>query len=324
MPAAPKGSKSPAAKRSVRKRKSAATHLIDYEPDSPVIREHEAVERRRRGFRTAMWLIAAMIVFGLGWVTWHEALEKNPQFLLKTVIVNTEGTLTRQQIVAATGLTEDTNLLTMNLREVREKIERLPQVKSATVQRDYHGQLTLNVSQRLPVAWIECPKQKLMEPLSGKGCFIDEEGAPLPCQVVTKQYLAMPRLKIPGLSEVVMGRPLPDLQLHAALKLMRELQQRDSAVPAALELIEVPNAWSLVAHFAGDAKITFGVDDLEPQLARFDRFMHEAQARHWHVATLNLLSRVNTPATFHDTPDITGLTLAETPSAPPSPTTASR
>lgn len=324
MPAAKKGSKT-SAKRSVRKRKGASTHVIDYEPDSPVIREHEAVERRRRGFRTAMWLIAAMIVFGLGWVTWNEALQKNPQFLLKTVVVNTEGTLTRQQIVAATGLTEDTNLLTMNLREVRAKIERLPQVRSATVQRDYHGQLTLNVVQRLPVAWIECPKQKLLEPLSGKGCFIDAEGAPIPCQVVTKQYLALPRLKIPGLSEAVPGRPLPDLQLHAALRLMNELIKRDSDVPAALEFIEVPNAWSLVAHFAGDAKITFGVDDLEPQLARFDRFMHEAKTRQWNVATLNLLSRVNTPATFHAAPDIAGLTLAETPSsAPPPPTTASR
>lgn len=318
MPAAKKGP-TKTAKRSVRKRKRASTHVIDYEPDSPVIREHEAVERRRRGFRTALWLIAAMIVFGLGWVTWHEALEKNPQFLLKSVIVNTEGTLTRQQIVAATGLTEDTNLLTMNLREVRAKIERLPQVKSAVVHRDYHGQLTLDVVQRLPVAWIECPRQKLLEPLSGKGCLIDAEGAPIPCEVVTKAYLAMPRLKVPGLSEAVPGRPLPDLQVHAALRLMKELQKRDEDGHAALEHIEVPNAWSLVAQFSGDARITFCMDDLEPQLVRFDRFMHEAKQRKWHVATLNLLSRVNIPATFHDTPDITGLTLAETPSTPQSP-----
>ena len=319
MPAAKKGSKT-AAKRPARKRKGASTHVIDYEPDSPVIREHEAVERRRRGFQTAIWLIAAMIIFGLGWVTWHEALEKNPQFLLKTVVVNTEGTLTRQQLVAATGLTEDTNVLTMNLREVRGKIERLPQVKSALVQRDYHGQLTLDVEQRLPVAWIECARQKMLDPLTGKGCLLDAEGAPIPCEVVTREYLAMPRIKVPGLSDAVPGRPLPDLQVHAALRLMKELEKRAAAgTHPALENIEAPNAWSLVAQLAGDVKITFGVDDLEPQLARFDRFMHEASTRKWHVATLNLLSRVNVPATFHETPDITGLTLAETPSSAPSP-----
>lgn len=318
MPAAKKGPKKPA-KRPVPRRKGGNTHVIDYEPDSPVIREHEAEERRRRGFRTAMWLIAAMIVFGLGWVTWHEALEKNPQFLLKGVVVNTQGTLTRQQIVAATGLTEDTNVLTMNLRDVRDRIERLPQVKSAIIHRDYHGRLTLDVEQRIPVAWIECPRLKLMEPLSGKGCLMDAEGCPIPCDVMTREYLSMPRIKFPGLADATHGVPIKEFQIHAALRLMEELQKRAGDNKAVLDQIEIPNTWSLVAHYGGDAEITFCVDDLEPQLARFDRFMQEARQRQWHVATLNLLSRVNIPATFHDQPDIAGLTLAGT-SPTPAPT----
>lgn len=316
MPAPKKGPKKPA-NRSPRKRKGTETHVIDYEPESPVIREQEAVERRRRGFSTAMWLIAAMIIIGLGWVTWHEALEKNSQFLLKSVVVNTAGTLTRQQIVSATGLTEDTNLLTMNLRELRAKIERLPQVKSAVIHRDYHGKLTLDVVQRIPVAWIECAKLKLLSPLSGQGCLIDAEGAPVPFDVITKEYLAMPLIRFQGLTEAVPGKPVPDMQVHAALRLMEKLKCRDDDGRASLELIEIPNAWSLVALFGGDAKVTFGVDDMDPQLVRFDRFMHEAQARKWRVATLNLLSHMNTPVTFHATPDVTGLTLADTASNTP-------
>ena len=53
MSRAKNGSKK-SAKRPSRKRKGMGTHVIDYQPESPVIREHEAVERRRRGFRTAM------------------------------------------------------------------------------------------------------------------------------------------------------------------------------------------------------------------------------------------------------------------------------
>lgn len=300
-----------------RKGRPKGAHVIDYEPDSPVIREHEALERRRRGFRNALRLIAAMLIIGVGWVAWHEALEKNEQFMLKAVEVNTAGTLTREQIVAATGLTTATNVLTMNLRDVRARIERLPQVKSAVIRRDYHGKLTLDVVQRIPVAWIECAKHKLMEPLSGKGCLLDAEGAPVPCEVVTKECLAMPRIQFPALSAAEPGRPVPDFQLHSALRLMEKLQGRDADVHAKLERVEIPNAWSLVAHFSGDAKITFCVDDLDPQLVRFDRFMHEARARKWRVATLNLLPRVNTPATFHEPPDVTGLALVEnTPATP--------
>ena len=315
MSAAKNGSKKPA-KRPYRKRKGVGSHVIDYEPESPVIREHEAVERRRRGFRTAMWLIAAMIVIGVCWVTWHEALEKNSQFLLKTVEVNTQGTLTRQQLVAATGLTEATNLLTVNLREVRAKVERLPQVKSAVLKRDYHGKLTLDVEQRLPVAWIECPKHKLLGPLTGKGCLMDAEGAPVPCDVITREYLAMPRIQFPAMSEAIPGKPAADLQVHAALRLMEKLQSRQDKLPM-LESIEIPNPWSLVAHFNGDAKITFGIDDLDPQLARFDRVMHEARERKWRIATLNLIATINTPVTFHETPDIAGLNLADSAPTPP-------
>jgi cell division septal protein FtsQ len=316
MSAAKNGSKK-SAKRSSRKRKGLGTHVIDYEPESPVIREHEAVERRRRGFRTAMWLIAAMIVIGVGWVTWHEALEKNSQFMLKTVEVNTAGTLTPQQLVAATGLTEATNLLTMNLREVRAKIERLPQVKSAVIHRDYHGKLTLDVVQRIPVAWIECPKHKLLGPMSGKGCLLDAEGALVPCNVITKEYLALPRIHFPALSDSTPGKTSSDLQVHAALRLMKQLQSRNQDAQPALEIIEIPNPWSLVVHLNGDTRITFGVDDLDPQLARFDRVMHEARTRKWRIATLNLIASTNTPATFHETPDVTGLNLADTASTPP-------
>ena len=316
MSAAKNGSKKPA-KRPSRKRKGPGNHVIDYTPESPAIREYEAEERRRRGFRTAMWLIAAMIIVGVCWVTWHEALEKNPQFMLKAVEVNTQGTLTRQQIVAATGLTEATNLLTMNLREVRAKIERLPQVKSAVIHRDYHGKLTLDVKQRLPVAWIECPKHKLLGPLTGKGCLIDAEGALVPCDVITREYLAMPRIQFPALSKAIPGKPSLDFQVHAALRLMEKLQSRQQEGQPALELIEIPNPWSLVAQFKGDAKVTFGVDDMDPQLARFDRVRHEARTRKWRIATLNLLASSNTPVTFHETPDITGLNLADTASTQP-------
>jgi hypothetical protein len=127
----------------------------------------------------------------------------------------------------------------------------------------------------------------------------------------------MPRIQFSELSEAVPGKVVPDLQVHAALRLMRELQKRDEDGRAKLERIEIPNAWSLVAHCVGEVKITFGVDDLEPQLARFDRFIHEAQARNWRVATLNLLARVNTPATFHEPPDVTGLNLADTAASTP-------
>ena len=138
MPSPQKGSKSPA-RRPSRSRKAAVPHVIDYEPESPVIRQQEAEMARRKGYRNALWLIIAITVVALGKLVWEEAFEKNARFLLKALDVQTSGPLSVPKLVGATALTLETNLLTLNLGEVRSRLERLPQVKGVHIQRDYNG-----------------------------------------------------------------------------------------------------------------------------------------------------------------------------------------
>ena len=313
MPSPQKGSKSPARSPS-RSRKAAVPHVIDYEPESPVIRQQEAEMARRKGYRNALWLIIAISVVALGKLVWEEAFEKNSRFLLKALDVQTSGPLSVPKLVAATALTLDTNLLTLNLGEVRSRLERLPQVKGVHIQRDYNGSLTIKVQQRFPVAWLECAKQKFYAPLSGTGCLIDAEGVPMPCEVVTKEYLALPVICFDAVSKIEHGKKLSDPLLHIALELAKELNSRAQAPSEIARKLIIPNAWSIEAHYAtaeSEPKvITFGVDDVEMQLERYDRLMKEARARQWKIATLHFIPEGNTPATFHGTPDVSGLNLA--------------
>ena len=313
MPSPQKGSKSPA-RRPSRSRKAAVPHVIDYEPESPVIRQQEAEMARRKGYRNALWLIIAISVVALGKLVWEEAFEKNSRFLLKALDVQTSGPLSVPKLVAATALTLDTNLLTLNLGEVRSRLERLPQVKGVHIQRDYNGSLTIKVQQRFPVAWLECAKQKYFAPLSGTGCLIDAEGVPMPSEVVTKEYLALPVICFDAVSKIEHGKKLSDPLLHIALELAKELNSRAQAPSEIARKLIIPNAWSIEAHYAtaeSEPKvITFGVDDVEMQLERYDRLMKEARARQWKIATLHFIPEGNTPATFHGTPDVSGLNLA--------------
>ncbi|MBK8094321.1 MAG: FtsQ-type POTRA domain-containing protein [Verrucomicrobiaceae bacterium] len=313
MPSAKKSTRS-ATNRSFRTRKGAAVpHIIDYEPESPIIRAQEAEAAKRRGFRNAVWLIVIIGAIALGKVVWEEAFEKNAQFLLRQLVVNTEGPLSVPRIVRATALTLDTNLLTLNIRDVRARLERLPQVKNVRIHRDYNGRLTLDVTQRIPVAWLECAKLKYYAARSGAGCLLDAEGVPMPCEVITKDFLSLPTIRFDGLSQAFYGSPIPNAQVHTALSLLKELNTRAETNDEAVKLIIVPNAWSMEAHFAtAESKvITFGADDLEQQLERYERVLHSTRTRQWKLATLNLIPAGNTPVTFHGTPDLAGITLTE-------------
>lgn len=283
------------------------SHGVDLKPDSPKIREMEKEEVKRKGFKWAVGAIIVICLVALLKITVREAFLKNPQFSLRQIAVRTEGPLTVQKIVRTTALTEGANLLTINMREIRSRLEQLPQVKHAKVSRDYAGLLTIEVKQRHPVAWIECTKLGLVAGRSSSGYLIDAEAVPFPCEVAPDAYQLLPLIRYEGLSQNAPGTPLPDLQVKSALKLVDALQKRFEQSTEELRTIEIQTPYSMIANFADKSQVTFGVDDLEFQLARLDRVRQEAHKRQWEIETLNLLARQNVPVTFRSAPDLNGL-----------------
>ena len=147
---------------------------VNLHVDSPKIRDMERAALKRRGFKWSMGLIILICLGTLLKITVREAFLKNPQFSLKQVVVRTEGPVTAQKIVRTSALTHGMNLLTVNMREIQGRIMTLPQVRSVKITRDYEGRLTLEVKQRQPVAWIECPKLGMIARQPDTGHFIDE------------------------------------------------------------------------------------------------------------------------------------------------------
>ena len=275
-------------------------HHLDLEPESPVTREIAKQERVRWGFHAAVVLLVVCGLFALGRATVREAFVKNPRFSLRQVVVNTNGSLTAQKIVRATGLTEGENLLAIDLPQIRERIERLPEVRAATVTRDYEGTLSIQVQQRHPVAWIECAKQKLLPMKSGQGWLLDEEGVLIPCEVLVKAYLRLPVIRTERLTEVAAGTRVNNVEVSAALQLLAAMERQLDDDREEIAVIEIPNAYSLVTKFHDSSAVTFGVDDLDDQLVRHTLIRRQARQQGWQIATLNLLARDNMPVTFRD------------------------
>lgn len=314
--------------KAAKKRSSKAAGVwveVDLKVDSPKIREMEKAEQKRRGFKWAMAIILVVCLAALLKVTVREAFLKNPQFTLRQVVVRTEGPATAQQIVRVSAITQGMNLLTANLREIQGRILRMPQVKSAKITRDYHGRLTLEVAQRQPVAWIECAPLGMRAGTAETGHFIDAEGTVFPCEVVTEAYARLPVIRHAALAHNLPGQQVTDLPVKAALALLAGLQPRHEQQDApAVREIETQNTWGLNVSFEDGARVFFGIDDLEEQLARLDRVWIEARHRGWKIDTLNVLVRENIPVTFREAPDLEGLqdpltAEASTSGARPSP-----
>lgn len=288
---------------------------VNLKVDSPKIRDMERAALKRRGFKWATGLIILICLGTLLKITVREAFLKNPQFSLKQVVVRTEGPVTAQKIVRTSALTHGMNLLTVNMREIQGRIMTLPQVRSVKITRDYEGRLTLEVKQRQPVAWLECPKLGMTARQPDTGHFIDAEGVTFPCEVVTDAYAALPSIRHEALVQNHPGAALTDLPVKSALTLLKELQQRSEQGAPEVRLIQLEKAWSMAAMMADGSRVFFGTDDLDEQLARLDRIWLEARHREWKIDTLNLLVQKNMPITFRQPPNLQGLQDPMTASA---------
>ncbi len=280
---------------------------VDLKVESPKIREMEKVEMKRRGFKWATAIIVLICLAVLLKITMRESFLNNPKFSLKQVVVRTEGSLTAQKIVRTSALTTGTNLLTVNMREIQDRLLRLPQVSAVKITRDYEGKLALEVKQRQPVAWLECTRLGMISGRPDVGHFIDSEGVTFPCEVLTPAYQALPVIRYEALTQSLPGMTVSDLQVKSALTLLKHCQERLEQGDTELLAIDIQKPYEMTASFADASLITFGVDDLKEQFARLDRIRLEAQHRQWRIATLNLLVKQNVPVTFRDAPNLKGL-----------------
>src|SRR5439155_22958279 len=115
-----------------------------------------SLRRRRRVARRARSIalgIGALIVIGavleaaaLG-AAW---LVRSPRFTVRSIDVTGQGRLTRDDIVAAAGVSTGANLFALDPREIVARLEALPLIRHAEVVRSFPGSVRLIVEERRP------------------------------------------------------------------------------------------------------------------------------------------------------------------------------
>ena len=186
-----------------RRRSSAAPGL------EPLSDEHGLSSRRRRPRRSiegVWWRALALLLAGaeivlLGWALRSDATTVHQ--------VNVTGLahLGREQVIQATGLTARTSVLTVDGDAVRRGLERLPWVRTASVQPLLPDRVAISIAEWAPVAVFRNGP-------AGKPVYLNDQGTAL---AIASAPGSLPLVQGAGSSDPRLGsRPL-DAQLLAAL-----------------------------------------------------------------------------------------------------------
>jgi cell division septal protein FtsQ len=222
----------------------------------------------------------------------------NPDYRLSTIEVQTDGTLQRDQILKAAGVREGLNIFSVNLAQVHDRLQQLPQVDEVQVERKMPNAIDIHVTERKPIAWITSEKTVANPFVSDAAFLIDARGILMKEKKLLPEYLALPLIAGCSSEALVAGKVVDSFEAKAALELLRLTTTSFMQTRFQILEIDVSNGYCLLVTDKHHAQVMFSFEKLGAQMRRLEQFLVYGDDSHREIATVNLLVARNTPVTF--------------------------
>jgi cell division septal protein FtsQ len=273
-------------------------HLLDVK-----VRSRKVTQHRNRKVLVALSKLA--LVAGFCVAVYLGALEgakrfffENPEYQLKTIEVQTDGTLQRDQIVEVADLHEGENIFKINLGRVHDRIQQLPQVDEVQVVRKLSGEVNIRVVERKPVAWLTSEKEFSDPFVSDAAFLVDARGVLMKQKKLLPEYLGLPLILGCSSESLEAGKIVESSEAKTALELLRLSVRSFMQTRFQIRDIDVSKGYCLLVTDKNHTRITFGLNDLEEQLQRLEQFLVYSDDSKQELETVNLLVQRNIPVTF--------------------------
>jgi len=282
-------------RRPVRKRRQ--EHLLE-------VTATAETERRRRNQKILLYTFEAVFLAGLLVVAWqgvnlfiNHFFTGNKDYEVRVVEVNTDGILSREEVLERTGIHEGLNIFSLNLESAQGALTSIAEVKSAKIERLIPDTVTIQIEARRPVAWV-APEDTGADPASIETAgLVDAQGVlmrpqgfeathsrlPVIYGVPTEQWRPGDTIELPG--------------LQAAIELFTRASERTNP-PVVLRAADITKEWCIQAWSDPQTRFTFGLEEIPAQLDRLQLIMLHVGQTSRRLATVNLIPERNTPVTF--------------------------
>jgi cell division septal protein FtsQ len=289
-------------KRDRKNRRLRRGHLLDVKLRSDQV----------RASRTRLAAVAFCVLFGtvfglyLLWRSGEWALDKfvyeNSEFAIQSVEVQTDGVIAPEQLRRWSGIKPGANLIALDLASVKRNLQLVSTIDSVSIERVLPRTLKIRVTERKPVAQVNVPRADgkngiaisifqldgngfVMQPLDLRLCTIplSQLDAQLPVIAGLNGYQLQP------------GHRVESPQAQAALKLVGAFKHSPMAELVDLRRIDVSAPGVIVATTGQGGEITFALDNLEQQLARWRKIYDLGMSQNKIIASLDLAVANNVP-----------------------------
>lgn len=261
-------------------------------------------ERRRRNQKALLYVFEGIFLAGLLAVAWfgvtlfiEQFFTKNKNYDVRIVEVNTDGVMTREEVLSKTGIREGLNIFSLNLEAAQKALALIPEVKSASVQRNLPDTVTISIEARRPIAWV-APGDTGADPSTMEtSCLVDEDGVMIKAQGFEASHTRLPVVYGVPTEQWRIGDKIEMPELEAALDLFTLAAERSNP-QVSLRAADITKGWCIVAWNDPQTRLTFGLKDIPAQLDRLQVILSHVDQTSRRIATANLIPERNTPVIF--------------------------
>src|ERR1041385_1648685 len=196
-------------------------HLLDVK-----VRSRRATQHRIRSAMGRIWKLGLLLaLWAAGCAGAREAARRlffeNPDYQVKTIELQTDGTLQREQVLKEADLHEGTNIFSVNLAKVRDRIQQLPQADEVEVVRKLPSEIEIRIVERKPVAWITS-ETEITDPFASDSAFlVGARGVLMKQKKLLPEYLGLPLMLGCSGESLEAGKTLELPEAKTALELLR-------------------------------------------------------------------------------------------------------
>jgi hypothetical protein len=244
------------------------------------------------------------VIAGLGWGAWlgvKRAFYQNPDFSLRIIDLNPNPVIDELGLAEAAGIDLNANLFEIDVAKVTAKLQALPGISAAHVERHLPGKLVVRVTPRTPKAWISCADAGLSEARQVGSLLVDRQGIAYPCperQLETAKNLPVIELPRSETCPIVAGEAVPHAELKHCFRLLDSASEADSEAVHWIESVKQVNEWSLLLVTRGGVSATFALGDHSRQISNLRAAMANSTEKGYAINTINLIPKHNVPITL--------------------------
>jgi cell division protein FtsQ len=273
-------------------------HLLDVK-----VRSRSATQYRNRRILvivSKLALLAAVcggLYLGLRQGAKHFFFD-NPDYRLSEIEVQTDGSLQREQILRTANLHEGENIFRVNLAEVHDLLQQLPQVDEVQVVRKLPSEIDIKLVERRPIAWIT-RENEISDPFASEGAFLmDARGVLMKEKKLLPEYLGLPLILGCTGESLEAGKVVESYEAKAALELLRLSAGSFMQTRFQIREVDLSKGYCIVVTDKNHTRVTFPFEKLEAELRRLEQFLVYCDDSKQELATINLLVQRNVPVTF--------------------------